>query len=86
MITKNFISAWSKTLSGSGGSSSDLYKIFDQNDNPTINYFLLLNCLGREPYLKDSYIDNKNIGTNTSPVLFKIGTDDEKQRILRKIS
>ena len=70
MITKNFISAWGKTLNG----SSDLYKIFDQNDNPTINYFLLLNCLGREPYLKDSYIDNKNIGTNTSPVLFKIGT------------
>ena len=82
MITKNFISAWSKTLSGSGGSSSDLYKIFDQNDSSTINYFLLLNCLGREPYLKDSYIDNKNIGTNTSPVLFKIGTGTTSPSIM----
>lgn len=74
MITKNFISAWSKSLDGAGGSSYDLYKIFDQNDNPKINYFLLLNCLGREPYLKDSYIDNKDISVHTSPVLFKIGT------------
>lgn len=74
MITKNFISAWSKTLDGSGGSWDDLYKIFDQNDNSKINYFLLLECLGREPYLKDNYTDNKNMELHSSPVLFKIGT------------
>lgn len=74
MVTKNFISAWSKTLSGAGGSSSDLYRIFDQENNASLNSFLLLDCFGRDPYLKDTYVDNKNIQTNTTPILFKIGT------------